>query len=198
MLITFFCSIGHIASSLVIASPGILLGLSIEKLDFIENFRRNIAAWILIIFGFMYCSWGIVSIHRNKKHSHIHIHNSGIHSHQHNHHDAPINIHDDGKSITPWILFIIFIFGPCEPLISMVMYPVSQHHLLQAIIISLLFSITTIVTMLGYIPVRHRHSIFRIVIHERNVHFPETSFCQLQVEFEKQKLTNTPFIAIIV
>lgn len=146
--ITFICGLGHVISSLLIAVSGILLGISIEKLNLIENFRGYISAWIIIIFGFTYFAWGIIYIFRNKKHTHYHIHDSNFHIHEHNHHDAHMHIHHNKKSIAPWILFIIFIFGPCEPLIPMIMYPVSQHNTHMAILLSLLFSLTTIITML--------------------------------------------------
>ncbi|MEW6526509.1 MAG: sulfite exporter TauE/SafE family protein [Spirochaetota bacterium] len=147
-LITFICGLGHVLSSFIIALLGILLGLSLEKLDLIEGYRGSIAAWIIITFGFIYFIWGITYIVRNKQHTHYHIHNTTFHVHQHNHHDSHIHIHHGEKSITPWVLFIIFIFGPCEPLIPMVIYPVSQNHFGQAVFVSLLFSLTTITTML--------------------------------------------------
>ena len=35
----------------------------------------------------------------------------------------PRGMNSVGGSLTPWVLFTIFIFGPCEPLIPILMYP---------------------------------------------------------------------------
>ena len=52
---------------------------------------------------------------------------------------------------TPWILFLIFVFGPCEPLIPILMYPAAQNNISGAIIVSVLFSIVTIATMMSVV-----------------------------------------------
>ena len=44
---------------------------------------------------------------------------------------------------TPWILFLIFVFGPCEPLIPLLMYPAAENNIHGAVIVSVLFSIVT-------------------------------------------------------
>ena len=51
------------------------------------------------------------------------------------------------KSITPWALFVIFVLGPCEPLIPVLMYPASQHSLWGTVAVVLAFSAATIATM---------------------------------------------------
>lgn len=51
------------------------------------------------------------------------------------------------KELTPWILFIIFVFGPCEPLIPLVMYPAAKGKMLTVAIVALIFGLTTIATM---------------------------------------------------
>lgn len=56
--------------------------------------------------------------------------------------------HTHKKNITPWILFTIFVFGPCEPLIPILMYPVAQNSTSGIILISSIFAIVTISTML--------------------------------------------------
>jgi len=52
------------------------------------------------------------------------------------------------SSMTPWILFTIFVFGPCEPLIPILMYPAAQGHIFHVVLVSLIFSVVTIGTML--------------------------------------------------
>lgn len=52
------------------------------------------------------------------------------------------------SSLDMWVLFTIFVFGPCEPLIPIVMYPAAKHNYTQLIVVTALFSIITIFTML--------------------------------------------------
>ena len=52
---------------------------------------------------------------------------------------------------TPWILFLIFVFGPCEPLIPVLMYPAAENNIAGSVVVSLLFSIVTIATMMGIV-----------------------------------------------
>ncbi len=52
--ITFFCGLGHILSFVVLGLIGITLGIGVMKLEAMEVFRGNIAAWALIAFGFTY------------------------------------------------------------------------------------------------------------------------------------------------
>jgi nickel/cobalt transporter (NicO) family protein len=51
------------------------------------------------------------------------------------------------RSMTPWILFAIFAFGPCEPLIPLLMYPAARADLLSAACVTGLFALTTLATM---------------------------------------------------
>ena len=49
--------------------------------------------------------------------------------------------------MTPWVLFTIFVFGPCEPLIPVLMYPAANASLLGVIMVALIFAAATIGTM---------------------------------------------------
>jgi nickel/cobalt transporter (NicO) family protein len=51
-------------------------------------------------------------------------------------------------SLTPWVLFTIFIFGPCEPLIPILMYAAAKGTAWTVIGVTLVFSVITIATML--------------------------------------------------
>jgi len=90
---------------------------------------------------------------RNKKHTHSHFHFGGQrHLHEHDHHKEHTHIHeDDVVNTTPWILFLIFVFGPCEPLIPLVMYPAADSNIAGALIVSILFSVVTIGTMMSVV-----------------------------------------------
>jgi len=153
MFITFICGIGHVLSSVLLGLAGIAVGISINRLVAAESFRGNIAAWLFIAFGLVYMVISIRKLIRKRKHSHSHFHMGGDkHSHVHNHQKEHTHIHDDDVvKTTPWILFLIFVFGPCEPLIPLLMYPAAQSNIQGAVFVSLLFSAVTISTMLSIV-----------------------------------------------
>lgn len=153
MLITFLCGLGHVLSSVVVGFIGIAAGISLSKLEFLEGFRGNIAAWLLIAFGLVWMLISLRRLYRSRKHVHTHAHADGTaHAHEHDHFSGHSHVHlADRKNLTPWILFLIFVLGPCEPLIPILMYPAAQNNFGGVVIVSLLFSATTILTMMGVV-----------------------------------------------
>ncbi len=153
MFITFLCGLGHVLSSVVLGLVGIAVGISVSKLVSVESFRGNIAAWLFIAFGLVYMIISIRNLYRKKKHTHSHYHIGGDkHVHEHAHVEAHSHVHEkDVVKTTPWILFLIFIFGPCEPLIPIIMYPAAENNITGAVVVSLLFSVVTIATMMGIV-----------------------------------------------
>jgi nickel/cobalt exporter len=153
-LITFFCGVGHVGSSILLGFIGIAFGIGINKLVFIESGRGNIAAWLFIAFGLVYFIWGMRQAYRKKAHKHIHVHADGTyHTHDHSHKDAHVHVHEQSekKNITPWVLFIIFVLGPCEPLVPILMYPAATNSISGMILVSVVFALVTITTMLGIV-----------------------------------------------
>ena len=146
-LITAVCGLGHVGSSVVLGLIGVALGMGISRIEAFESFRGNLAGWAFIAFGLGYMVWGLWKMKHNKPHSHIHMHEDGT-EHEHVHVHSPEHLHQHGKAVTPWVLFIIFILGPCEPLIPLVMYPAAKHSMSGIIFVASIFSITTILTML--------------------------------------------------
>jgi len=153
MLITFLCGLGHVGSSVVLGLIGIAVGISVTKLVSVESFRGNIAAWLFIAFGLVYMIISIRNLIKKKKHTHPHFHLDGEnHLHEHNHRHEHSHIHqEEVMNTTPWILFLIFIFGPCEPLIPILMYPAAENNIEGAILVSILFSVVTITTMMSIV-----------------------------------------------
>ena len=153
-LITLVCGLGHIGSSVVLGLIGVALGLAVNKLEIVESVRGNLAAWLLIAFGLVYLVWGLRRAYRNQPHVHSHTHPAKVaHEHPHNHHREHAHIHDDKTtpSITPWVLFVIFVFGPCEPLIPILMYPAAKNSLFGLLVVTCVFGTVTIATMLGVV-----------------------------------------------
>ena len=153
IFITFLCGLGHVLSSVILGLIGIAIGISVSKLVSVESFRGNIAAWLFIAFGLVYMIISIRSLYKKRKHSHSHYHMGGDkHIHEHNHIEEHTHVHEtDVARTTPWILFLIFVFGPCEPLIPILMYPAAENNIPGAVLVSLLFSVVTISTMMGIV-----------------------------------------------
>jgi nickel/cobalt exporter len=154
IIVTILCGIGHVGSSVVLGFAGVLFGVALFKLESIESFRGDIAAWAFIAFGLVYFAWGIRRAIRMKSHSHHHFHADGVsHVHDHDHTSDHLHVHTDEKNVrlTPWILFTIFVFGPCEPLIPLLMYPAAQKSSAATIMVAGIFGLTTVSTMLAVV-----------------------------------------------
>lgn len=151
--ITGLCGLGHIAGSVALGFIGIALGIGVRQLELVESRRGDIAAWLLVGFGLAYATWGIVRALRNAPHTHSHVHANGqVHSHTHSHKADHLHPHGaDGRSLTPWILFTIFVFGPCEPLIPLLMYPAAALSPMVIALVAVVFGAVTIVTMLAVV-----------------------------------------------
>ena len=150
IFITSVCGIGHVLSSVVIGLLGIGFGIAVSELEIIESSRGEVAGYLLIGFGLAYLIWGVKKAIKNKPHDHIHSHENGTtHSHHHTHHNEHAHLHnEEKKNITPWVLFTIFVFGPCEALIPILMYPAATKSTMGLILVTSVFTIATILTML--------------------------------------------------
>ncbi|MHC4660398.1 MAG: sulfite exporter TauE/SafE family protein [Planctomycetota bacterium] len=152
--ITFLCGLGHILSSIILGFIGIGVGVALGKLEAFEGFRGGLAGWVLTAFGFAYFIWGIHRAIRNRPHKHLHIHSDNTtHEHDHSHNNEHSHVHEkEGKvSLTPWILFTIFVLGPCEPLIPILMYPAAKSSVSGLIFVTAVFAVTTLGTMLAVV-----------------------------------------------
>lgn len=145
--ITLACGIGHVGSSVLLGLVGFAAGTGLKHLQWVESVRGQVAAWALIVFGLLYAAWGLWQLHRSAPDGHGHSHLIRLHAADH--------IHDPKTgqeiSLTPWILFAIFVFGPCEPLIPLFIYPAATTGWTDAWIVTAAFSVVTIGTMLGIV-----------------------------------------------
>lgn len=156
MFVSFLAGLGHILSSVVLGFLGIALGVAVARLEGVEAARGELAAWLLIGFGFAYFVWGLRRAWRARPHAHVHLHEGVAHEHVHTHESAEhLHVHgaeqSEKKNITPWVLFTIFVFGPCEPLIPLVMYPAARHSTAGVVLVAAAFGLATIATMLTII-----------------------------------------------
>jgi sulfite exporter TauE/SafE len=172
--ITLLCGLGHVLSSVALGCVGIAFGIVVLKLEHIEEIRGDLAGWLLLTFGLIYFAWGLARALRNEPHVHVHAAEDGsLEIHQHANHQStgrPEATDDNNplaayaspttrsaaaenqrRAMTPWVLFTIFLFGPCEPLIPMLMYPAALGSAWGVVLVTLLFGITTIATMLALV-----------------------------------------------
>ena len=97
----------------------------------LEENRGNVAAYALIGLGAAYLLWAL-------RHRWQHKHQA-----EHNH----LQEIKGQKSIAPWVVFIIFVLGPCEALLPIL--TASSVLGVSAVVSStLIFSIATIMTMM--------------------------------------------------
>ena len=156
LVLTALCGIGHVAGSVIIGAIGIGFGVALETLEIIEGFRGEVTAWLIIGFGLTYATWWFIQMKRSETtHTHAHVHADGtIHTHQHNHATDHVHTHEaTQRPISQWALFVIFVFGPCEALIPMLMVPAAEHNWLWVGLVTAAFGITTIATMLGMVTI---------------------------------------------
>jgi ABC-type nickel/cobalt efflux system permease component RcnA len=148
--ITMICGVGHLAGSVLLGVIGISLGIQLSSLEWMEGIRANFAAWLLIGFGLAYTAWGIRQAFRNRPHSHWHSHDGTSHQHVHRHTDKHAHVHEASSgqgSLTPWVIFVIFVLGPCEPLIPLLMYPAANESLGGVLTVTIIFGVVTVLTM---------------------------------------------------
>ena len=129
-------------------------------MNVIESLRGDLAAWLLISFGLVYAIWGLRRAQRNKPHTHRHLHADGTtHHHEHTHADEHAHVHEapaSESSLTPWALFIVFVLGPCEPLIPILMYPAARSSMAGLALVTAIFAVTTVATMLVMVTLAQR------------------------------------------
>jgi len=106
--VTAACGLGHVAGSVLIGLVGLAIGIAVLRLESLEAVRGDLAGWLLIGFGAGYFLWGLLRASRRQS--------------------APTKpLPTAGTSIwTPWLLLLLFVFGPCEPLIPLLMYPAAK------------------------------------------------------------------------
>lgn len=152
--ITLWCGLGHLAGSVGLGLLGIAFGAQLARLEWIEAVRGEAAAWLLVGFGLAYMAWGLRRAWRKRPHGHWHQHGAFAHTHEHTHEGDHAHVHNDvkgeaaKKSITPWVIFVIFVLGPCEPLIPLLMYPAATHSVVGVLAVTTVFGLVTVLTML--------------------------------------------------
>lgn len=146
--IVFVCGLGHVLSSVLLGFIGLGISSSLSTLVGIEDVRGTLATYFIIVFGLGYTIYALRNLYHNRSHKHL-IDGQEI---IHDHHDLE-NVKDhmsvNSKKNVVWALFILFVLGPCEPLIPLLMYPAATLNTIALISVTLVFSISTISVMLA-------------------------------------------------
>ena len=130
LLVTALCGAGHVASSVVIGAVGVGLGIATDALLWLESTRGELAAALLIGFGLAYAAWA--SWRRFGGRDGVHLHGAAV---------GP-------DRVTPWALFIVFVLGPCEPLIPLMVVPGMARDWLAVGAVVGVFGLLTVASML--------------------------------------------------
>jgi nickel/cobalt transporter (NicO) family protein len=159
VLVTMSCGFGHILSSLLLGSIGLAAGSALSRIERLEGMRGDWAAWGLFAFGFAYLVWGVRRAITSRRGITAHAHGIGVHIHSHGDHlhghtdAAPAGstppASSDRSRVTFWGLFIIFVLGPCEPLIPLFVLPASRGRWDLAVATGILFAVITITLMVA-------------------------------------------------
>ena len=151
---TIVCGCGHVWSSVLLGLGGAAIGWSVSGIKGLENIRGGIAGWAMLGFGGVYGIWGLIRAGRNRRHKHFEIDEDGsVYVFEHKH-GQPIRPRDKHK-VTPWVLFIVFVLGPCEPMLPLLYFPAAKaswRGMLALILVYTLFTLATMVAMVlaGY------------------------------------------------
>jgi nickel/cobalt exporter len=155
--VTITCGLAHVGSSLLLGLLGIALGWQLSSLEWFENTRGDLVAWLFIGFGLAYTVWGVRRAWTRRPHTHWHGHADGaVHVHEHVHvgehaqaHTAELapGVGAPDDHVRPWALFLLFVFGPCEPLIPLLMYPAAERNWSDVVLVAACFAATTLLAM---------------------------------------------------
>lgn len=168
MRTTFLCGLGHLLSSILIAFAGVAIGASVGEVEAVNDSLVGISKWVFFIFSLAYFIYGLKFAFAKKslEESDIdsseqscctveNVHHSDEHSDSffcracgHTHRAAHLHSAD---GINFWVLFFVFVFGPCEVLVPMVMYPASRFDWFGVAAVSGTFAFSTIAAMLAMV-----------------------------------------------
>jgi|SRR5690554_15056 len=147
---TMICGTAHVLASVLIASGGAALGFSLTKIDGLNDIRGGLASWAIFIFGLMYFLYGLHGVFKNKRHKHFDVYDDGsvyVFEHDHKQMTYPTN----RRKVTPWILFLVFLLGPCEVLFPLLTYPAVEQSTFNMFLLIGTFLFTTVFTMVSVV-----------------------------------------------
>ena len=154
--VTVACGLGHVAGSVALGLAGLAIGVAVLKLELVEAIRGDVAGWMLVAFGAAYLGWGLVAAARRHVHAHL---------------EGDVDAAATAGVWTPWLLFLVFVFGPCEPLIPLLIYPAAQADGFAVAAVVAAFAVATVGTMVvAVLAMRYGAAVARVPRLERFSH----------------------------
>jgi sulfite exporter TauE/SafE len=143
---TIVCGCGHVWSSVLLGLGGAALGWSLSKLNWLESIRGGLAGWMLLGAGLVYSVWGWWRARQDRTHKHFDVYDDGsvyVFEHRHGEMIAPKERH----KVTPWVMFLVFLLGPCEPMIPLLSFPAAKNSTPGMVLLILVYTFFTLLTM---------------------------------------------------
>jgi sulfite exporter TauE/SafE len=144
------CGCGHVWSSVLLGLGGALVGWSLAEIRWLESVRGGIAGWALLAFGLLYLGYGLLRARQNQAHKHFDIQGDGavyVFEHKHGEAVGP----QDRHPVTPWVMFLIFLLGPCEPMIPLLSFPAAQRSWWGLLLLVAVYTFFTLATMISLV-----------------------------------------------
>lgn len=144
---TAICGSAHVMASVLLALGGVAIGFSLSKIDGLNDVRGGLASWAIFIFGILYFIYGLYGVYKEKRHKHFDVYDDGsvyVFEHDHKQMTYPTN----RRKVTPWVLLLIFLLGPCEVLFLLLTYPAVEQSTSNMLILIGVFLTTTVSTMI--------------------------------------------------
>ena len=138
--VSVLCGTGHVLASLALGAVGLGLGFAVTRLEQAERARGDLSAWALIAFGAAYGLWGARRAFREARGLRLHDHGGLVHLHT----GAGAGHGHAGRSTAFWTLFVVFVLGPCEPLIPLFIVPASRGRWVLAGLTAVLYGVLTV------------------------------------------------------
>lgn len=144
---TAICGSAHVMASVLLALGGAAIGFSLGKIEVLNEVRGGLASWAIFIFGILYLLYGLYGVYKKKRHKHFDVYDDGsvyVFEHDHKQMTYPSN----RRKVTPRILFLIFLLGPCEVLFPLLTYPAVEQSSYNMFLLIGIFLFTTVSTMI--------------------------------------------------
>lgn len=127
--VTAACGLGHVAGAVVVGAVGLALGTTAMELEAFDGWRGDAAAWLLIGLGVASIAWAVRRWTGKSA--------------------AGGELPAKACGWAPWFAFLVFVLGPCEPFIPLLMLPAARVGAGSLIVVTLAFTLATVGTMVA-------------------------------------------------
>ena len=87
------------------------------------------------------------------------------------HNDGQIIAPKEKHAVTPWVVFLIFVLGPCEPMIPLLCFPAAKNSFFGIMLLIIVYTLFTLAIMLLMVVLGYYGFVFfRTEKLERYVH----------------------------